>query len=356
MDYQLKPIIDLSDSIIRQLEPKMKWMWGEALLGYALSELDAYMGTERYTGFLKGYCDYYVNNEPRVDQSDTSAPALITYAMEKKTGNSDYARLTNKVLNYIKHEPRVMDDAVNHLGNSPEGKLYPKSIWVDSLMMFSVFTTRYAREKMDQELMTFASRQPRLYASYMQNVQDKLWVHSYWVKGKHPYPKHLYWGRGNGWVMCSLPMILKYLPEDHREREGIIEIFKETSRALVHYQREDGYFETVLNRPGKTYRESSATALIAAGWFEGARNGWIEPVYGQYALKAYKALLQELIYQEGEVYMPEISGPTIPLQLLPYIGYKVIPKGKNWSYGVAAMIFAGIAYDQWTKAQVVLPN
>ena len=349
MEPRIESVKNLADSVIRQIKPEMKWMWGEALLVYALSELDAYHQEDRHTPFLTAYCDYYVQNEPRVDQSDTSAPALITYAMQKKTGNAAYKRLTDKVLYYIKNEPRVLDDAVNHLGNSLEGKFYPKSIWVDSLMMFSVFTARYAAENKDKTLMDFASRQPKSYGSYMQDPKDKLWVHSYWTNSKKPYPKGLYWGRGNGWVIASLPMILSYLPEDHSETETIIKIFRETSEALVSYQREDGYFETVLNRPGKTYRESSATALIAAGWFEGVRRDWLTPEYADYALKAYNALTMDLIERDGEVYMPEISGPTIPLHILPYLGYKLIPKRENWSYGVAAMIFAGLAHDKWEK-------
>lgn len=350
-NQQLKRVIELADSIIRQFEPKMKWMWGEALLGYALSELDDYIGDHRYEEFLKGFCDYYVANEPRVDQSDTSAPALITYAMQKKTGHPGYQFLTNKVLNYIKNEPRLFDDAVNHLGNSPEGKFYPKSIWVDSLMMFSVFPIRYAMENEDEELMNFAARQPRLYASYMQDKVDGLWSHSYWVKRRQAYPQKMYWGRGNGWVICSLPMILNYLPEDHPERERIIRIFQTTSKALLAYQRKDGYFETVLNYKGKTYRESSATALIVAGWFEGVRKGWLGDEYSEAAQKAYNTLVMNLIDEKGMVYMKEISGPTIPLQLLPYAGYKFIPRGKNWSYGVAAMLFAGIAQDKWVRSK-----
>ena len=44
--------------------------------------------------------------------------------------------------------------------------------------------------------------------------------------------------------------------------------------------------------------------------------------------------------------MTEISGPTIPLPLFPTLGYKMIPLGKNWSYGVAALIFAAIEYKK----------
>jgi unsaturated rhamnogalacturonyl hydrolase len=217
-------------------------------------------------------------------------------------------------------------------------------------MMFSVFPMRFAKENADNELLDFAARQPRLYAEYMQDNKEHLWFHSYWVKAGRPHPKNLFWGRGNGWVICALPMILQYMPENHKERSEIIQIFKSTSEALVPYQRPDGYFETIINRPGKTYREASATALIAAGWFEGARNGWLPEEYGDYAMKAYKQLINNLIFRNGEVFLPEISGPTIPLQVLPYMGYKLIPTRENWSYGVAAMIFCGIACDKWLNS------
>ncbi len=45
------------------------------------------------------------------------------------------------------------------------------------------------------------------------------------------------------------------------------------------------------------------------------------------------------------VLMPETSGATIPLQVFPYLGYKLIPRKCNKAFGVAAMIFAAIQYD-----------
>ena len=49
---------------------------------------------------------------------------------------------------------------------------------------------------------------------------------------------------------------------------------------------------------------------------------------------------------DGGVYMTEISGPTIPVPVFPKLGYKLVPRGKNWSYGVAALIFAAIEYKR----------
>ena len=330
----------------------MGWMWGQALFGYSLSLLDDYTGEDRYGWFLKGFCDHYVKNPPRVDQSDTSAPALITYEMYKKTGNEDYGKLTGRVLDYIKNEPRLMDDAVNHLGNSLEGKFYPKSIWVDSLMMFSVFPARYAAENGDTELMDFAARQPRLYAGYMMDGEDSLWYHSYWVKARRHHPnKKVFWGRGNGWVTAALPMILDFLPEDHSERRSILDILSKTSKALFSCQREDGFFDTVLKRPGKTYRESSATALIASGWLHSVRCGYLGGEYLAPGIKALEAVQSALKKENGMTYMTEISAPTIPLHIFPYLGYKFTPKANNLTYGVAAFIFAAIEYDKILKGK-----
>ena len=71
----------LADFVSATWDPKMKWMWGEALLGYALDELDKQNGESKYTDFLTKYCDYWAEVDPAVDQSDTAAPGLITYAM-----------------------------------------------------------------------------------------------------------------------------------------------------------------------------------------------------------------------------------------------------------------------------------
>jgi unsaturated rhamnogalacturonyl hydrolase len=338
-------VVHLANFIKKTWDPKMKWMWGEALLGYALSLLDEHQKTEDYTEFLKAYCDYYVKNQPRVDQSDTSAPGLITYQMYKKTKNEDYKKLTDRVLNYIKNEPRLIEDSVNHLGNSPEGKFYPKSIWVDSLMMFSVFPSHYAKDHQDQEMMNIAARQPRIMSKYMQDKDSHLWYHCYWVKQKTHYPRRkIFWGRGNGWVVASLPMILDNIG-DHEEKDNIIQIFQNTCQALMPYQRSDGTFETVINKVGKTYRELSFTALVAAGFMHGYRLNLLDETYKEAGIKAFKACVDALIIDEDTIYMPEISGPTIPLPIFPYLGYKLIPRGKNWSYGIAALIFAAIQYD-----------
>ena len=333
----------LADFVAATWDPKMKWMWGEALLGYALDELDRANNTQRYTDFLTRYCDYWVAVDPAVDQSDTAAPGLITYAMYKRTGNPAYRHLTEKVLHYIRNEPRLYLDCLNHLGSSGKGKLYPKSLWIDSVMMFSVFTSIYARENGDEEMLAFAARQPKQYASMMWNETDHLWAHSYWVKCRKAFPqRRLYWGRGNGWVICGFPMILDRIGLEHPEAEEIIAIYRQTSEALLKCQNLDGTFNTLLQYP--SYRELSATALISAGWLHGIQKGYLDERFREPAMRAFRACVDAMEETDAGVYMTEISGPTIPVPVFPKLGYQAVPLGKNWSYGIAALIFAAIAY------------
>ena len=57
----------LADFVVATWDPKMKWMWGEALLGYALDELDKSNHRSAYTDFLTQYCDWWVRQDPAVD-------------------------------------------------------------------------------------------------------------------------------------------------------------------------------------------------------------------------------------------------------------------------------------------------
>ncbi len=334
----------LADYTVSSREPKMKWMWGEALLGYALDELDKANGTTAYTDFLTQYCDYWYGESPAVDQSDTAAPGLITYAMYKRTGKEEYAELTDRVLDYIRNEPRLYLDCLNHLGNSKKSRIYPKSVWIDSVMMFSVFTSLYAKETGDEELLEFASRQPRQYASMMLDAESGLWSHSYWVKNGKRYPKDLFWARGNGWVICAFPMILDNIGTEHENAPEIIELYRKTSESLLNCMNADYTFPTLLNK--SSYRELSATALISAGWLHGIRAGYLDEKFLEPATKAFYACIDALEETEDGIFMPEISGPTIPLPIFPKLGYTAVPVGKNWSYGVAALIFAAIEYKK----------
>ena len=344
----LDQAIKLADYVVNFKSPEMRWTWGQGIMGAALNDLDLYLGSEKYLPFLQGFCDYYVKHEPKVDSSDTAAPGFITYAVYTRTGKPEYKALTDKVLDYIKNEPRIYKDAVNHMGGNILGKFYPKSIWVDSLMMFSVFPALYAAKEGDGDLLEIAAKQPALFADCLMDKDDHLWYHSFWVKKQHHYPKRkYYWARGNGWVVSAIPKILDCIG-DHPERERILQAYRQTVDAVVKKQHPSGGFNTLLGR--RTYLESSATALIADGIYHGVRMGYIGEEYLPYAEKAYAFVLSCLKFKKnGKVVMTKISGPTIPVPVVPYIGYAWVVKTPNMFYGIASFLWAAIERDKLLK-------
>jgi unsaturated rhamnogalacturonyl hydrolase len=336
-------IIELADASVQRHKPEqLKWQWGEALFTYSLLRLDEVLGEPRYQDYCQRYLDHWIKKGYRIDQSDTSAPAITAYWLWLKTGNEQYKSIVDRAITYMKTTPRVLEYMPNHLGTSPESWMYPKSVWVDSVMMYGVFSSWYGQNSGDQEVFDFARRQPSLFAEYLQDPEDKLFYHSYWTKAGHTYPKNkLYWGRGNGWVIAGFPLLLEHL-SDGEERQNAINILRETSEALLPYQCEDGFYETVFNKPGKTYKESSATALIASGWLQGYRSGYLDEKYKTAGLKALTAVVDSLEMRDGLLSMPMISAPTIPMQLIPYLSYKLTPRGNDWTYGLASLFFAGM--------------
>jgi len=342
-------IVALADAVPGILPyDKIPWMWGEALLMHALGLLNDHLGEDRYVGYIQAYADRHIAMGCRVDQSDTLAPTLATYYLQKKFPGQGYEKTTERGLDYIRNSKKIIGNMPNHLGHSLEGRLYPKSVWVDSIMMYGVFTSLYARERGEPWLMDFAKSQPALFRKYLQDPEDKLFVHSYWTGMRRQYPRKLYWGRGNGWVIAALPMLIGNLP-DGPERADCMVMFREVSEALARYQRPDGYFESVLNRPGTTDRESSATALIASGWLRGVREGYLDGRFAERADRALRAVVDDLETRDGRPSMDHISGPTIPMPLVPAFGYKAqykLQRSFDWSYGIAALIFAGLEYDK----------
>lgn len=346
-------VINVADTYVSERDPKaLNWSWGEALLMYSLSQLDDAIGQKRYVAFYQAYADHHYQKGIVVDQADTCAPVLITHELYKKTGDKRYLEMTQKGIHYLKHEPRLVEDLINHNGHSHDSKDYPKSVWVDSIMMSGVFGALAAKDFDDPELLAFAKTQPRQFAKYLQDPETKLFHHSYWKILKRPYPRNLFWGRGNGWVVAALSMFL-----DHVDDVETQTILNEVSHALLRYQRSDHYFDTVVNKVGDNYRESSATALIAAGWLNGVNKGYLSQDYAKPAINAFEAVVDNLRIDAKKAYMTEISLWTIPMFLMPYRlkfgpypGYKYVKKGENVSYGVASLILAGINYQLYQKS------
>ncbi len=253
--------------------------------------------------------------------------------------------MTEAVVEYMNNEPKLVADLPNHLGHTGFANFYPKSVWIDSYVAWGMFSSIYATDSKDDSLIAKATKHPKQFAEFLKN-DNGLYSHTYIDLLKSTYPKDLYWGRGNGLVLCCLPIMLENMLDI-----GNIKLFQELAEAILPYQRDDYYFNTVLNK--ESYRESSATLFIASGLMQGVREGYLSDEYIKPSVNAFEAVVDDLLLQGEKIYLQEVSDLTYPTIVLPYTfrfgkysGYKNVRKENNSSYGLAALFLAAIQYKK----------
>lgn len=110
----------------------------------------------------------------------------------------------------------------------------------------------------------------------------------------------VFWSRGIGWVLASVPRLLARMPEDYSERGRYLELFNNLAAEVVKYQQADGFWRTSLLDPESfPAPESSATALFCYGLAWGINTEQLDrDTYLPLVEKAWAAL-QGCIHDNG---------------------------------------------------------
>jgi len=83
------------------------------------------------------------------------------------------------------------------------------------------------------------------------------------------------WGRGNGFPALGIALSLSELPDNHPGFAKVLAAFKAHMEALAKYQDPSGTWHEVIDVRG-SYRELTATCMIAFAMARGVRLGWLD--------------------------------------------------------------------------------
>jgi unsaturated rhamnogalacturonyl hydrolase len=123
------------------------------------------------------------------------------------------------------------------------------------------------------------------YAAYLEEIYKRNWdflfdaTHQLYYRdthfiGKIQNEQPVFWGRGNGWVMGSLALILEKLPREHPLWSVYAERLRLLSEGLAACELPGGGFGiSLMNNEEFPEVELSATSLIAYGMTFGLNNG-----------------------------------------------------------------------------------
>lgn len=142
-------------------------------------------------------------------------------------------------------------------------------------------------------------------ATMFKNFVKRMWVpekriyrHGY-VEGLEQQPTY-HWARANGWALLTTVEILDMLPENHPDREFILDQLREHVAGLCALQSSEGFWHQLLDR-SDSYLETSATAIYCYSIAHAIRKGWLEGItYGGVAQLAWHAISTK-ITAEGKV-------------------------------------------------------
>ncbi len=196
-------------------------------------------------------------------------------------------------MNYIINEEYRLTD-----GTFARNRPQHNSVWLDDMYMALPAIVEMGSYTGDYSYFDETAKQILLFKEKMWVADKKIFRHG-WVENMSVHPS-FHWGRANGWAILTLSDVLDILPENHKNRAEILQLFRDHVTGLSALQSGTGFWHQLLDR-NDSYVETSATAIYTYAIAHGVNKGWLDPlVYGPVALLGWDAVSSK-INANGEV-------------------------------------------------------
>lgn len=217
-----------------------------------------------------------------------------------------------------------------------------QQLWDDTLMMTVMPLAKIGLLLNRPHYVAEAKKQFLLHIRYLFDTKTGLFFHGWsFEDGGHNFA-NARWARGNSWVTIVIPEFIELLALEPDDPIGthLRDTLAAQCEALKRYQASSGLWRTLLDVPEEegSYPEASATAGFAFGILKAQRKRYVGKDYEDVALKAIKAVLDN-IDKDGELLNTSFgTGMGRDLQ-----HYKDIPI-TSMPYGQAMAIMALVEF------------
>ena len=147
----------------------------------------------------------------------------------------------------------------------------------------------------------------------LQDPKTKLLRHI-WNEKKQAFDDPQFWGGGNGWTAAALTRVIRALPPERKEdRERLTGFLRELLDGCLAFQRQDGLFNNVIDKPD-TFAETNLAQMLAFSIYESVRGGWLPRSYLSAADRmraAARAKVDRDGFVQGVCAAPEFNSPGI---------------------------------------------
>lgn len=163
-----------------------------------------------------------------------------------------------------------------------KGYSWQTRLWIDDMYMITVVQAQAYLVTGDRKYLDRATAEMVMYLDELQRPNG-LFYHAPDV----PY----YWARGDGWMAVGMADLLRYMPENHKDRPRIMKGYLTMMESLLKYQTPGGMWNQLIDEPD-CWAEASGTAMFTYAFIIGVKQGWLDAdTYAPAARKAWLAMV-----------------------------------------------------------------
>jgi unsaturated rhamnogalacturonyl hydrolase len=341
--------LNLADTFMRLVpEPAsysiMDWRIVNAF--YGLIRAYDFSKDVQYLNYVLQWANAHIDGEGNFDETINDAfPGGLLLELYRITDDRRFLQAGLKVKDYVDNEVfRLENGAITHAGDS--------QLWDDTLFGIVRFYIALAKATGELSVLDDGARQLLLHDAELRDQETGLWYHGWdqnataeWADARTGLSPE-FWGRGNGWIIASAVDLLELLPEQHADREAILEILEAIANGLKATQHSpSGMWYTVLTKPEEelNYLETSATSLFSYGLQRALTLGLLEPSFTPLAITANDGLNRVTLQKEnGDLFVTHISQGTNVGGTEYYFG-RGLGDGFEYTYGHGVFLEAKFA-------------
>lgn len=334
----------------KELPPEGHFHYHQGVFLSGVEQTYLNTGKKEYSDYIKRWIDSLIDADGNVNGYDTGTlddkqPAILMFRLLDETGDKRYEKAIKYIVSGIQNWP------VNKEGGFYHKKDMTDQMWLDGLYMVGELLTRYGVKYNDEKMLDTVYRQAKLMWDNIRDPKTNLlyhaWDYSHAAKwaDRETGLSPCFWGRAAGWYIVALTTILKYMPDNYRNRAELIKYTQDYVEAFTKYQDEKtGLWYQVMDHGNddSNWTETSCSALFLCGLSMALKGGYIDEKYRAAADKAYAGLAAAMEEDsDGGLVMPRIC---IGTGVGDYEHYIKRPRRENDLHGMGALLLGCNAY------------
>lgn len=327
-DWQIAHFEEQSKAGSQYKNSHALWSWTNGAMYTGMLEWAKMSTDNKYFDFLKGIGEKEsFNPGPNLFHADDICVGQLYLELFAKYRDSAMIKPVLDRMNYVMANRTYGDLDFTRKGNNKRWS------WCDALFMAPTVYARAARITGDSRYLNFMDEEFKVTYDTLYDKSQRLFYRDTRYKTqKEANGEKIFWGRGNGWVIGALCIIIDNLPENHPTRPMYINLFKDMMERIAGLQDKKGYWHSsLLDQKSYPMPETSCSGFFTYGLAWGVNKGFLPAKkYKPITLKAWKALCAA-VHPDGKL------GWVQPIGADP----KSVTADMTEVYGVGAFLLAG---------------